>query len=127
VKAVVEPPNDTDYYFKLVELINGIYSKESPISEENETMNIFGDVQVPELSQLRFKQPEIDQKKIIESIQIGLANFVDLSLTPLITYLNSIAKNISGEIENSNVEIRNNLSQLTDLVNAGIDKIHRSN
>jgi len=123
VKAVVEPPNDTDYYFKLVELINGIYSKESPISEENETMNIFGDVQVPELSQLRFKQPEIDQKKIIESIQIGLANFVDLSLTPLITYLNSIAKNISGEIENSNVEIRNNLSQLTDLVNAGIDKI----
>ena len=125
VKAIVEPPNDLEYYFKIVELINGIYSNEPPITEENETADIFGDVQVPELSQLRFKQPQIDQRKIIESVQIGLANFLDLSLTPLINYLNSIAKNISGEIENNNVEIRNNLSQLKNLVNNGIDKIQR--
>jgi len=125
VKAIVEPPNDVDYYFKLVELINGVYTNKPPIMEENETADIFGDVQVPELSQLRFKQPEIDQQKIIESVQIGLANFVDLSLSPLISYLNSIAKNISGEIENNNVEMRNNLSQLKNLVNAGINKIQR--
>jgi len=125
VKAIVEPPNDLEYYFKIVELINGVYSNEPPITEENETADIFGDVQVPELSQLRFKQPQIDQRKIIESVQIGLANFLDLSLTPLINYLNSIAKNISGEIENNNVEIRNNLSQLKNLVNNGIDRIQR--
>jgi len=125
VKAIVEPPNDLEYYFKLVELINGVYSNKPPITEENETADIFGDVQVPELSQLQFKQPEIDQRKIIDSVQIGLANFLDLSLTPLINYLNSIAKNISGEIENKNIEIRNNLSQLKNLVNAGIDKIQR--
>jgi DNA repair ATPase RecN len=109
----------------MVELINCIYSNEPPITEENETADIFGDVQVPELSKLRFKQPEIDQHKIIESVQIGLADFLDLSLTPLINYLNSIAKNISGEIENNNIEIRNNLSQLKNLVNTGIDKIQR--
>jgi len=125
VKAIVEPPNDLEYYFKLVELINGIYSNEPPIIEENETADIFGDVQVPELSQLRFKQPEIDQHKIVESVQVGLANFLDLSLTPLINYLNSIAKNISGEIERNNIEIRDNLSQLKNLVNIGIDKIQR--
>ncbi|MHA1320149.1 MAG: hypothetical protein ACTSQ1_10105 [Promethearchaeota archaeon] len=125
VKAIVEPPNDIDYYFKLVELINSIYTNKPPITEENETADIFGDVQVPEMSQLRFKRPEIDQQKIIESVQIGLANFIDLSLTPLISYLNSIAKNISGEIENNNVEMRNNLSQLKNLVNTGIDKIQR--
>ena len=125
VKAIVEPPNDLEYYFKLVELINGIYSNEPPIIEENETADIFGDVQVPELSQLRFKQPEIDQHKIVESVQVGLANFLDLSLTPLINYLNSIAKNISGEIEKNNIEIRDNLSQLKNLVNIGIDKIQR--
>ncbi len=127
VKAIVEPPNDIDYYFKLVELINSIYTNKPPITEENETADIFGDVQVPEMSQLKFKRPEIDQQKIIESVQIGLANFIDLSLTPLISYLNSIAKNISGEIENNNVEMRNNLSQLKTLVNAGIDKIKRKN
>jgi len=125
VKAIVEPPNDLNYYLKLVELINCVYSNEPPITEENETADIFGDVQVPELSQLRFKQPEIDSHKIVESVQVGLANFLDLSLTPLINYLNSIAKNISGEIENNNVEIRDNLSQLKNLVNAGINKIQR--
>ncbi|MHA1487230.1 MAG: hypothetical protein ACTSSC_08665 [Promethearchaeota archaeon] len=125
VKAIVEPPNDLNYYLKLVELINCVYSNEPPIIEENETADIFGDVQVPELSQLRFKQPEIDSHKIVESVQVGLANFLDLSLTPLINYLNSIAKNISGEIENNNVEIRDNLSQLKNLVNTGINKIQR--
>ncbi len=125
VKAIVEPPDDLEYYFKIVELINCVYSNEPPIIEENETADIFGDVQVPELSQLKYKQPEIDKRKIIDSVQIGLANFLDLSLTPLIDYLNSIAKNISGEIENNNIEIRNALSQLKNLVNAGIDKIQR--
>jgi len=125
VKADVEPPNDIEYYFKLIELINGVYTNEPPITEENETADIFGDVQVPELSQLRFKQPEIDKQKIIESFQIGLANFLDLSLTPLINYLNTIGKTISGEIENNNIETRNNLSQLKTLVNTGIDKIQR--
>ena len=125
VTAIVEPPNNIDYYFKIVDLINCIYSNEPPISEENETADIFGDVQIPELSQLKFKQPEIDQHKIIESVQVGLANFLDLSLTPLINYLNSIAKNISGEIESNNIEIRNNLSQLKNLVNTGIDKVQR--
>jgi hypothetical protein len=125
VKAIVEPPNDLNYYLKLVELINCVYSNDPPIIEENETADIFGDVQVPELSQLRFKQPEIDSHKIVESVQVGLANFLDLSLTPLINYLNSIAKNISGEIENNNVEIRDNLSQLKNLVNTGINKIQR--
>jgi len=125
VKAIVEPPDDLEYYFKLVELINCVYSNEPPITEENETADVFGDVQIPKLNQFRFKQPEIDQRKIIDSVQIGLANFIDLSLTPLINFINSIAKNISGEIENNNIEIRNNLSQLKNLVNTGIDKIQR--
>lgn len=123
VTAIVEPPDSFEYYFKIVELINCIHTKEPPITEENETADIFGDVKVPELNQLQFKQPEIDQRKVIESFQIGLANFLDLSLTPLINFLNSISTNISGDIENNNVEIRNNLNQLKELINTGIDRI----
>jgi uncharacterized protein (UPF0335 family) len=125
VTAIVEPPDSFEYYFKIVELINCIHTKEPPITEENETADIFGDVKVPELNQLQFKQPEIDQRKVIESFQIGLANFLDLSLTPLINFLNSISTNISGDIENNNVEIRNNLNQLKELINTGIDRIQR--
>ncbi|GAG83499.1 unnamed protein product, partial [marine sediment metagenome] len=114
-----------EYYFKIVELINCVHTKEPLITEENETADIFGDVKVPELNQLQFKQPMIDQQKVVESFQIGLANFLDLSLTPLIDFLNSISTNISGEVENNNVAISKNLNQLKELINTGIDKIQR--
>ncbi len=125
VKTIVEPPDSLDYYFKLIELINCVHTKEPPITEENETADIFGDVKVPELSQLQFKKPLIDNRKVIESFQIGIANFLELSLTPLIDFLNSISTNISGDIENNNVAISTNLSQLKELINTGIDKIQR--
>jgi uncharacterized protein (UPF0335 family) len=125
VTAVVEPPDSLEYYFKIVELINCVHTKEPPITEENETADIFGDVKVPELNQLQFKKPVIDQRKVLESFQIGIANFLDLSLTPLIDFLNSISTNISGEIESHNIEISTNLNQLKQLINTGIDKIQR--
>ncbi|NVM16921.1 MAG: hypothetical protein HWN80_04345 [Candidatus Lokiarchaeota archaeon] len=125
VTTIVEPPDSLEYYFKIVELINCVHTKEPPITEENETADIFGDVKVPELNQLQFKQPAIDQRKVLESFQIGLANFLDLSLTPLINFLNSISTNISGDIENHNIEISTNLNQLKELINTGIDKIQR--
>jgi hypothetical protein len=125
VKAIVEPPDSLDFYFKIVELINHVHTKEPPIREENETADIFGDVKVPESSQLQFKQPVIDKSKVIESFQIGIANFLDLSLTPLINFLNSISTNISGDIENNNFEISTNLNQLKEQINSGIDKIQR--
>ena len=125
VTTIVEPPDSLEYYFKIAELINCVHTKEPPITEENETADIFGDVKVPELNQLQFKQPVIDQRKVIESFQIGLANFLDLSLSPLINFLNSISTNISGDIENHNVKISTNLNQLKELINTGIDKIQR--
>ena len=126
VKTIVEPPDSLEYYFKLVELIDCVHTQEPPITEGNETADIFGDVKVPELNQLQFKQPVIDQRKVVESFQIGLANFLELSLSPLINFLNSISTNISGDIEKNNVEIRNNLNQLKDLINTGIDKIQKT-
>jgi len=125
VKTIVETPDNFEYYFKIIELINNVHSREPPITEENETMNIFGDVKVPELSQLQFKQPEINQRKIIDSFQVGLANFLDLSLTPLINFLNSLSVNISANIEDNNIKIRKDLTLLKEMINAGIDKIQR--
>jgi uncharacterized protein YihD (DUF1040 family) len=125
VKTIVETPDNFDYYFKIIELINNVHSREPPITEENETVGIFGDVKVPELSQLQFKQPEINQRKIIDSFQVGLANFLDLSLTPLISFLNSLSVNISANIEGNNIKIRKDLTLLKEMINAGIDKIQK--
>ncbi|MFX0046734.1 MAG: hypothetical protein ACFE8G_01065, partial [Candidatus Hermodarchaeota archaeon] len=125
VTAIVEPPGSLEYYFKIIELINCVHTKEPPITEENETADIFGDVKIPELNQLQFKQPLINQRKVIDSFQIGFANLLDLSLTPLIDFLNSISTNISSNIASNNVEIRTNLDQLKDQINTGIDRIQR--
>jgi hypothetical protein len=125
VKTIVETPDNFDYYFKIIELINNVHSREPPITEENETVGIFGDVKVPELSQLQFKQPEINPRKIVDSFQVGLANFLDLSLTPLISFLNSLSVNISTNIEGNNIKIRKDLTLLKEMINAGIDKIQR--
>lgn len=125
VKTIIEPPDNLDYYFNIVDLINCVHTKEPPITEENETADIFGDVSVPELTQLQFKQPLIDHRKIVESFQIGVANFLDLSLTPLIDFLNSISTNISEDIENNNIEISTNLNQLKEQINTGIDSVQR--
>jgi len=125
VKTIVETPDNFEYYFKIIELINNVHSREAPITEENETVDIFGDVKVPELSQLQFKQPEINQRKIIDSFQVGLANFLDLSLTPLISFLNSLSVNISANIEGNNIKIAKDLTLLKEMINAGIDKIQR--
>lgn len=125
VKTIVETPDNFDYYFKIIELINSVHSREPPITEENETVDIFGDIKVPELSHLQFKRPEINQRKIIDSFQVGLANFLDLSLTPLISFLNSLSVNISTNIENNNIKISKDLTLLKEMINAGIDKIQR--
>ena len=125
VKTIVETPDNFEYYFKIIELIDNVHSREPPITEENETVDIFGDVKVPELSQLQFKQPEINQRKIIDSFQVGLANFLDLSLTPLIDFLNSLSVNISANIEGNNIKITKDLTLLKEMINAGIDKIQR--
>ena len=125
VKTIVETPDNFEHYFKIIELINNVHSREPPITEENETVDIFGDVKVPELSQLQFKQPEINQRKIIDSFQLGLANFLDLSLTPLINFLNSLSVNISANIEDNNIKISKDLTLLKEMINAGIDKIQK--
>jgi len=125
VKATVETPDNFEYYFKIIELINSVHSREPPITEENETADIFGDIKVPELSQLQFKQPEINQRKIIDSFQVGLANFLDLSLTPLINFLNSLSVDISANIEGNNIKIRKDLTLLKEIINTGIEKIQR--
>jgi proteasome lid subunit RPN8/RPN11/uncharacterized protein (UPF0335 family) len=125
VKTIVEPPDNLEYYIKIIELINSVHSREPPITEENETVDIFGDVKIPELSQLQFKQPELNQHKIIDSFQVGLANFLDLSLTPLIDFLNSLSANILANIEGNNIKIRKDLTFLKNMINSGIDKIQK--
>ena len=60
VRVTVEPPNDNSYFNKIIDLIDGVYTKQIPIMELNETTNFFEDVFIPEKDSLMIKKPELD-------------------------------------------------------------------
>ena len=121
--VVVEAPDSLEFYYKVIELINSIYLKEPPLLEINETPKIFGDIKVPELNELKSKIPEFNSSRILLSFKKGISQFLDLSVTPLINYLNNLSKNITNLIETYNLQMRADLLKIKDTINTGIDKI----
>ena len=121
--VVVEAPDNLEFYYKIIELINSIYLKEPPLLEINETPQIFGDIKIPELNELKFKTPELNSSRILLSFKKGISQFLDLSVTPLINYLNNLSKNITNLIETYNLQMRADLLKIKDTLNTGIDKI----
>ncbi|KKN50865.1 hypothetical protein LCGC14_0628240, partial [marine sediment metagenome] len=122
---IVEPPDSLDFYYKVVELINSIYLKEPLLLEINETPNIFGDIKIPDLAELSFKKPELNASKIVHSFQTGINQFLELSISPLIHYINNLSENITSLIETYNVQMRTDIIKIKESINTGIDKIQK--
>ena len=122
VPVTVEPPNDISYYNRIMELIDGIYTKQIPIMELNETTNFFEDVFIPEKESLMIKKPELDQNHLINSLKTGMGNFLELSITPLIILLNSWSQEILKKTFFNNTQMRQDLEELkVNLTNGMID------
>lgn len=121
--VIVEPPDNLGFYYKVVELINSIYLQEPLLLEINETPNIFGDIKIPELAELSFKKPELNASKIVSSFKTGINQFLELSISPLIHYINNLSENITGLIETYNLQMRTDIIKIKESINTGIDKI----
>ena len=123
--VIVEPPDNLGFYYKVVELINSIYLQEPLLLEINETPNIFGDIKIPELAELSFKKPELNASKIVSSFQTGINQFLELSISPLIRYINNLSENITSLIETYNLQMRTDIIKIKESINTGIDKIQK--
>jgi len=126
VKAMVEPPNNYEFYEKIIDLVNTAYSKEPPILELNETTELFGDIFFPEQKQLESKVPELSITELLSNLKNSFSIFIDLSLEPLIKFLNSWSQEIVKKTYYNNSQIRNDLIQLKENLSGGVTKLQKS-
>ncbi|MFX1313142.1 MAG: hypothetical protein ACFFHD_11100 [Promethearchaeota archaeon] len=125
VKTIVEPPDNKEFYLKLMELIGKIHTKEPPILEINELPDLFGDIKFPSEEQLRAKRPEFNKEEIISAIHNGLSKFIDISVKPLISFLNSWSQDVIKNIVEDNFQMRTDLLTIKDKINNGISNLQK--
>lgn len=114
VRAIVEPPNNIEFYLKIIELINKIHTGTPQILELNETLDLFSDVFIPEEDQLTSKLPEINFNEVYSTLKNGMDSFLELSIKPLIYFINSWGQDTTSKIFLNNSQIRNDLKELKD-------------
>jgi proteasome lid subunit RPN8/RPN11 len=126
VNAKVDPPNDLEYYLKIMELINKIHTGTPQILELNETLDLFSDVDIPEEDQLISKLPEIDFNEVFTALQKGMGGFLEHTLKPIIYFMNSWGQDTTNRINLNNSLIRNDLKDLRDKLSSEIINLQQS-
>lgn len=126
VKTIVEPPDSYEFYFKIMELINKIHSKEPQILELNETPDAFGEIFLPEKSELLSKKPELQFNNLFSTLQTGISKFLQLSIEPLINFLNNWSQEIIKKTMDNNLQMRTNLVDLKNNLSQGFDNLQNS-
>ncbi len=125
VESTVEPPDSIEYYIKLMELINCVHSQESPILEINEMPDLFGDITFPSESQIFSKKPELDSGKILSTLKAGLSNFLELSIAPFITFLNSWSEGMIRNTVENNLQMRKDIITIKEGLTEGISNLQK--
>jgi len=123
--VIVEPPDSHEYYLKLMELISSIHSKEPPILEINEMPDIFGDIAFPSENQITAKISGLDASFILSAFKEGIVNFIELSIEPLLTYLNIWSQNMINHIVENNSLIRKDLILIKEKISSGISSLQK--
>jgi len=126
VKAIVEPPNSLEFYLKIMELINNIHTGIPQILELNETLDLFSDVFIPEEEQLISKLPEINFDDVYSTLKNGMDSFLELSIKPLIYFMNSWGQDTTSKIFLNTSQIRNDLKELKDKLSNEIISLQQS-
>ncbi|MFX0021831.1 MAG: Mov34/MPN/PAD-1 family protein [Candidatus Hermodarchaeota archaeon] len=125
VKAIVESPDNVEYYLKLMELINSVHSKEPPVLEINEMPDLFGDISFPSENQILAKKPELNTSLIINTLKDGLNEFFELSLRPLISILNNWGDSMIRNTVENNLQMRKDIIKIKDALSKGISDLQK--
>ena len=126
VKTIVEPPDNLNYYIKIMELINSIHTREPPILELNETPDLFGDISIPYPNELMAERPELQLEELLTAFQSGISEFLVSSIKPLMTYLNAWSQNVIEKVIQNNLEMRGSLVSLKDILSEKIANLQNS-
>jgi len=126
VETKVDPPDNVEYYFKVMNLIESVHSKEPPILEINETEDLLGEIIFPGQNEILSKKPELPLPNILSALENGISKFIRLSIEPLIEFLNSWSQNIIKSVIDNNIQMRKDLIALKDIMTQGINNLKNS-
>ncbi len=126
VKAIVEPPTDLEFYLKIMDLISAVHTGSPQILELNETVDLFGDIFIPEEEQLESKLPEMNFEEIISTLKKGMDNLVESTVKPMAHLLNTWGQDVVNKIKTHNSEMRNNLKEIRDKLSSEIINLQQS-
>ncbi|TXT53652.1 MAG: hypothetical protein BAJALOKI2v1_890007 [Promethearchaeota archaeon] len=126
VETIVEPPDEVNYYSKLMNLIESVHTKEAPILEINEAPSLFGDIMIPSEEKLKARKPNLDYSIIYSSLKDAFTAFIERGLTPLIEFLNQSSQEIIKNVVTTNLRLRENIANLKTDLTDGLKEIQNS-
>jgi proteasome lid subunit RPN8/RPN11 len=123
VDTIVEPPTSTKFYNKIINLINSIHTKEPPILERNEELDLLGAVKFPDEDQLIPKGSELNSEVLLSSIKEGIFTLIENLTQPIITSFNDWSNMLMQETGTLNISMKNNLIEIKDKINSEMSQI----
>jgi proteasome lid subunit RPN8/RPN11 len=117
VKTIIEPPNSLEFYRKIIELISRVQTKDPPILELNERLNIFGNVSVPNNEELIVNKPNINAEHLITNLQQRIFLAIESLIGPLTHFYNNWSNKLIEEIINLNLSMKENILLITNSMN----------
>ncbi|MFX1374797.1 MAG: hypothetical protein ACFFA0_03190 [Promethearchaeota archaeon] len=126
VKARVEPPDNLEFYLKIMDLISNIHTGVPQILELNETVDLFSDVFIPKEEEIEAKLPEINFEEMIETLKKGMDDFLELSVKPMVYLLNTWGQEIVNKIHINNSGMRNDLVEIRDKLSSEIINLQQA-
>jgi len=94
--------------------------------EINEASDLFGEINFPDQNEILAKNPELHLPNILSALQEGISKFLQLSVEPLIEFLNSWSQNIIRGVLDNNIQMRKDLIALKEIMSQGINNIQNA-
>ncbi|TFF98682.1 MAG: hypothetical protein EU547_00770 [Promethearchaeota archaeon] len=126
VHTIVEPPNSISFYENIINLIHSVQTKEPPILERNEKLDLLGAVRFPKEDHLIPSSSGLNSKAILSSMKEGIISLIENLTQPIITHFNDWSDELIQKTGNLNISMRNNLIEVKDTMNSEIDQIKES-
>ncbi len=117
VKTIIDPPNSLEFYRKIIYLINSVQTKEPPIFELNEKIDIFGNVSVPSDEDLIANKPNINTEYLITHLQKSIFQLIETSIRPITNFYNNWSNELIEEIITLNLLMKENIILIRNSIN----------
>ena len=126
VKTIIEPPTSLEFYRKIIDLIRCVQTKEPPIFEINEKLDIFGNVTLPDDEDLIVNKPNINAEYLITHLQKRIFQLIETLIGPITYFYNNWSNELMEEIITLNLLMKENILLIKNSINSHLNAFRES-